>query len=105
MADVVEEDGQFGATAFFVGYGDSLLFEDIKCTAHEVEGAEHVAETGVHGARIDKMREPQLLDAPLPLEIGMLDDLQYHRVIDREKPVVDGVVDNLAFGPVSGLTF
>ncbi len=42
--------------------------------------------------------QPQLLDTTLPLEVRVLDDLQYHRVLYREEPVIHRVVDYLAFG-------
>ena len=51
----------------------------------------------MHGAGVDQIGQPQLLDAPLPLEEGMLDDLQDHGVVDGEETVVDGVVDDFAF--------
>jgi hypothetical protein len=54
-----------------------------------------VAEARVHGAGVHQIGQPQLLDAPLALEVRMFDDLQYHRVFDREEPVIHGVVDNL----------
>ena len=95
VADVVQENGQFGTAAFLVGDAYTFLFQHLQGPPHEVEGAEHVAEAGVHGARVDEVGEPQLLDAALALEIRVFDNLQYHRVIDREKPVIDGVVDNL----------
>jgi len=92
VTDVVQEDGELCALAFVVGDVDALLSQDVESAFHEVESAEHVAETCVHGARIDKAGESELLDAPLALEVGVLEDREYDGVVEREEAVVYGVV-------------
>lgn len=74
VANIVEKDGKFSATAFVVGDFDTLLAQDLEGTAHKVQCSKHVAETGVHGTRIDQMGETKLLYAPLTLKERMVDD-------------------------------
>ena len=97
VADVVEEDGEPGGAALVVGDPGALETQGVEGAAHEVEGAEHVGEAGVHGAGVDEVGEAELLDATLALEEGVLDDGEEHGVVDGEEAVVDGVVDDLAF--------
>ena len=56
-----------------------------------------MAETGMHGTRIDQTGESQLLDATLPLEVGMLDDGKNQRVIDTQEPVIYRVIYDFSF--------
>ena len=98
MSDVVEQDGQLGTAALLVGYLHAFLFQHLEGTTHKVEGAEHVAEPRVHGSGIDQIGQPQLLDAPLTLEIRMVNHTQNHRVVDAEETIIHRVVDYLALG-------
>lgn len=98
VANVVEEDGELGATYFFVGDGHAFGAKDVEGTSHEIEGSEHVGETGVGGSGIDKGCESELLDAALSLKEGMLDDLEYDGIVDGKETVVDRVIDNFVFG-------
>ena len=97
MTEVVQQDGQLGSTAFLVGYLHTLQLQHIERPLHQVQRPQHVAETRMHSAGIDQISQPQLLDAPLPLEIRMLYDLQNHRVIDTQEPIIYRVVYYLAF--------
>ena len=95
VADVVHEDGQFGTQHLISGHRNPFDFQHLESAGHEIQRPEHVAESGVHGARVDQRGEAQLLDAAVALEEWMRQDIEDNVIVDGEEPVVDGIVDYL----------
>ena len=97
VTDIVEEYGKFGGETLVGSDFHTFLTEDVECSAHKVEGAEHVAEARVHSSGIYEAGEAELLDASGALEEGVVDDREEEWVVDGEEAVVYGVVNDFAF--------
>ena len=96
MTAVVQQDGQRSRLQLLVSDVVTLATQQLYGTPHEVHGAEAVCEARVVGSRIHQVGHADLLDAPKPLEIGVLDDVEMQLVGDADE-AIDGVVEDLLF--------
>ena len=95
VPDVVQQDGGAGGLGL-VGRDVVPLLPQLRDgLAHEVHRPERMLEAGVLRPGIHHGRQPQLLDAPQPLHVGMLDEVVKELRGDVDEPE-HGVVDDFA---------
>ena len=92
VTTVVEQDGQRGGFKLLIRNLITFAAQQLYGAPHEVHGAEAVGKTGMVGSRIDHIGHADLLDAPKPLEIRVLDNVEMQLVGDADEGYIQVVI-------------
>lgn len=87
VPDVVKQDGYQGGLVFGIEDHDAFAPECVQGFGHQVHSAQCMMKAGVQCAGINKVRYPQLLDAPEPLEIFVFNNIEDEIVGNSNKSV------------------
>jgi len=96
VAHVVEQNG--GQRRFALGRRNfhAFVLERAQGQRHEVHGAQRVVEARMQRPRVHEAGEPELLNAPQPLKVPVLNEVEEKLRRDSDE-AVDRVVENFLF--------
>ena len=76
VAHVVQQDGSQRRFALGRRNLHAFILEGAQGQRHEVHGPQRVMKARMQGSRINKPGEPKLLNAPQPLEVAVLNQVE-----------------------------
>ena len=96
MAAIMQQNGQRSRFKFLISNIVALAAQQLYGTPHEVHGAEAMGKAGVVGSWVHQIGHADLLDAPKPLEIWMLDNIKMQFVWDTDE-AINRIVEDFLF--------